>query len=162
MLDIIAGNDFPKYNPELDWSGQLFKQYPEVYSLKQQTGIYAFTLCGKIVYIGSSRNLFGRLQTHIAHIQGKTNQNSTSIEKKKYYYLSKYLPYVQFKILYFYDEPVSKNQLEEKEYSFINKYCPIFNIDGCQLWNDSAQAVDDFVHGVISMDDLKMTFNKTK
>ena len=125
----IDGNDFYKYDHELDWSGKLFEQYEEIAPIRNQGGIYAFTICGEIVYIGSSRNLFDRLQTHIGHMHGKTNQSSSSMENKKYYYLKKYLPYVQFHILRFLDKPVLQYQLEECEYDFINKHSPIFNIN---------------------------------
>lgn len=160
MQDIytIDGKNFAKYNPELDWSGKLFEQYEEISPISRRAGVYAFTLCGEVVYVGSSINLFGRLQTHIAHMQGKTNRNSTSIDQKKYYYLNKYLPYVQFEILYFYDKFVSKSQLEEKEYELINQYCPIFNVnykDRLKRWNGSEQDIDNFVHEITSMDDLK-------
>lgn len=161
----IDGNDFYKYNHELDWSGKLFEQYEEIAPIRNQGGIYAFTICGEIVYIGSSRNLFNRLQTHIGHMHGKTNQSSSSMENKKYYYLKKYLPYVQFHILRFLDKPVFKYQLEECEYDFINKYRPIFNINyknGQRRWNDSEQDLDNFVNGIISMDDLKTKSNTTK
>jgi hypothetical protein len=161
----IDGNDFYKYDHELDWSGKLFEQYDEVAPIRNQGGIYAFTICGEIVYIGSSRNLFNRFQTHIGHMHGKTNQSSSSMENKKYYYLKKYLPYVQFHILRFLDKPVFKYQLEECEYDFINKHSPIFNINyknGQRRWNDSEQDLDNFVNGIVSMDDLKMKSNTTK
>jgi hypothetical protein len=98
-------------------------------------------------------------------MHGKTNQSSSSMENKKYYYLKKYLPYVQFHILRFLDKPVFKYQLEECEYDFINKYRPIFNInykDGRRRWNDSEQDINDFVNGIISMDNLKMKSSTTK
>lgn len=158
MPYVISGIDFLKYNPELDWSGKLFEQYTEVHTLKQQAGVYAFTLCGEIVYIGSSNNLFGRFQTHIAHMQGKTNRSSASLEKKKYFYLNKYLPYVKFEIICFYDKSISRSQLEENEYDFITRHCPIFNVNyknGQRRWNGSEQDIDDFVNGIISMDKLK-------
>ena len=84
----IDGNDFSKYDHELDWSGRLFEQYEEIAPIKNHSGIYAFTICEEIVYIGSSTNLFNRLQTHIGHMHGKTNQYSSSMESKKYYYES--------------------------------------------------------------------------
>lgn len=161
----IDGRDLAKYNPELDWSGKLFEQYEELIPIRKQSGIYAFTLCGEIVYIGYSINLLGRLQSHIAHMQGKTNQSSTSMENKKYYYLNKYLSHVQFEVLYFYNRSVSKAQLEEHEYEFIHQYSPIFNInykDKLVRWNDSEQNIDDFVNGIISMEDLKIKSNTTK
>ena len=161
----IDGNDFSKYDHELDWSGRLFEQYEEIAPIKNQGGIYAFTICEEIVYIGSSINLFNRLQTHIGHMHGKTNQYSSSMESKKYYYLNKYLSYVQFHVLHFLDKPVFKYQLEECEYDFIHKYCPIFNInykDSQRRWNGSEQDIDDFVNGIILMDDLKTKFNPTK
>lgn len=157
-LYTINGKDFAKYNPELDWSGKLFEQYSEVAQIRKRAGVYAFTLCGEIVYIGSSINLFGRLQTHIAHLHGKTNQRSTSWQWRKYHYLNKYLSEVQFRVIEFIDQPVAKNELESSEYKYINQYCPIFNINyknQLKRWSGSEQDIDSFINGIISMDELK-------
>lgn len=164
-LYTISGVDFAKYNPELDWSGKLFGQYKEISPIRNHTGIYAFTLCDEIVYIGSSTNLFGRFQTHIAHLQGKLNKNSVSVEKRKYYYLNKYLPQVQFKVLEFYNNSISKDELESNEYKLIHSYNPIFNINfknEIKKWDWSEQNIDDFVNEIISMDKLKMKSNTAK
>lgn len=155
----IDGIDFAKYNPELDWSGRIFDEYQDAMSLRYRAGVYAFTLCDEVVYVGSSMNLFGRLQTHIAHIYSKSNKDSSSVKYKKYYYLNKYLPHVKFYVLCFFDSDVTKSQLEEKEYSFINQYCPIFNVnykDSIHRWNGSEQDIDSFVNGTIHMNDLKI------
>ena len=158
----INGIDFAKYNPEIDWSGKYFDSYSEVANIKNRAGVYAFTLCNEIVYVGSSTNLFGRLQTHIAHINSKTNRTSKSVERKKYYYLKKYISHVKFKVLDVYPDNISKEQLETYEYEYICKYNPIFNIklkDSIQIWCGTEQNIEDFVKGLLTIDDLtKMKF----
>ena len=158
----INGTEFAKYNPELDWNGKLFEQYNEIAPLRKCPGVYTFTLCGEIVYIGSSTNLFGRLQTHIANMQGKTNYHNPSMKWRKYHYLNKHISNVQFKVLEFCDKTITKDQLENIEYMYINQHRPIFNInykDTLCKWNGSEQDIDDFVNGIISMDDLKTPQN---
>ena len=154
----IDGLDFDKYNPELDWSGKLFEQYEEIAPLRKQPGIYAFTLCREVVYIGSSINLFGRLQTHIAHMQGNANCTHSSLTWRKYFYLKKYISQVQFQVLEFCNTNISKSELEDIEYSYVNKHNPIFNINrgkSLHQWDGSEQDIDDFVNGNLSMDNLK-------
>ena len=154
----INGIDFNKYNPDIDWSGQYFNQYPEVIKLKNRVGVYTFTLCDEPVYIGSSTNLFSRFQTHIMHMQGKSNAQSSKLTWKKYYYLNKHINQVQFQVLNMYDSTISKTELEEYEYLYINQYNPIFNINykyALKQWNGTEQDIDDFVNGIISMDILK-------
>ena len=158
---IINGLDFAKYNLELDWSGKLFEQYEEIDALRRQPGIYAFTLCGEIVYIGSSTNLFGRLQTHIGNLQGKTNYRRSSLKWRKYHYLNKHISMVQFQVIEFCDHNITKDELEALEYAYINQYCPIFNInykDKLKRWNGFEYDIDNFVNGIISIDDLKNKF----
>lgn len=158
----INGTEFAKYNPELDWSGKFFEKYNEIAPLRKCPGVYTFTLCGEIVYIGSSTNLFGRLQTHIANMQGKTNYRNPSMKWRKYHYLNKYISNVQFKVLEFCDKTITKDQLENIEYRYINQHRPVFNInykDTLYRWNGSEQDIDDFVNGIISMDDLKTQQN---
>ncbi len=158
MTYTINGMEFAKYNPELDWTGKIFKQCDEVALLKNRAGVYAFTLCGEIVYIGSSINLFGRFQTHIGSLQGKTNYRNSSLKWRKYHYLNKHISEVQFQVLEFCDRGVNKESLEILEYKYINQYCPIFNInykDKLKRWNGSEYDIDNFVDGTISMDDLK-------
>jgi excinuclease UvrABC nuclease subunit len=154
----IDGVDFAKYNPEIDWTGKHFNQYPEVVNLKNRVGVYVFTLCGEPVYIGSSTNIFGRLQTHIAHMKSKTNQQSSKLKWKKYYYLNKYVSHVQFQVLDIYSNNITKEELEEHEYKYIYEYHPIFNVNyknTLYRWNGTEQDVDDFVNGIISMNILK-------
>jgi hypothetical protein len=161
----IDGADFAKYNPELDWSGKIFEQYNEIAPLRRCPGIYAFTLCGEIVYIGSSTNLFGRLQTHIANMQGKTNYRNQSMKWKKYHYLNKHISNVQFKVIEVCDKTITKDQLENIEYKYINQHCPIFNInykDSLHRWSGSEEDIDNFVNGTISMDELTTKSNTTK
>lgn len=155
---VISGKDFAKYNPELDWSGRLFNQYKEIIPLRNCAGVYAFTMCGEIVYIGSSTNLFGRLQTHIANIQGKTNARSTNLKWKKYHYINKHISHVQFHIIETFDVNITKEQLESIEYQYIKQYRPIFNInykDELMMWGGSEQDIDNFVNGIVSMSGLK-------
>ena len=157
----IDGIDFAKYNPELDWSGKLFEQYEEIAPLHKQPGIYDFTLCGEVVYIGSSINLFGRLQTHIAHMQGNANRTHSSLKWRKYFYFKKYISQAQFQVLEFCNQSVTKDELESLEYTYINQYCPIFNInykDKLKRWNGSEHDIDNFINGMISIDDLKNKF----
>jgi hypothetical protein len=160
----IHGLDFAKYNPTLDWSGKLFEQYEEIAPIRKRAGVYAFTLCGEIVYIGSSTNLFGRLQTHIGNLQGKTNYRRSSLKWRKYHYLNKHISKVQFHVLEFCEYGTTKEDLEILEYKYINQHCPIFNVnykDKLKRWNGSEYDIDNFVNGAISMDDLKQS-NTTK
>ena len=163
---MIDGVDFAKYHPAIDWSGASFNEYPEVADLKNRTGIYAFTLCGEAVYIGSSINLFSRLQAHIMHMQGTANRTHSKLVWRKYYYLKKYLDEVQFHVLAVYDNPISKDLLEQYEYEYIEKYLPIFNVnykDSLKRWNGTEQDIADFVNGLISIDVLKaQLINTTK
>lgn len=154
----INGFTFDKYNPELDWSGKLFEQYEEISLLRKQAGIYAFTLCNEIVYIGSSINLFRRLQTHIANLQGKTNYQNPSLKWRKYHYLNKHISKVQFQVIGFCNQDITKEDLELLEYEHINRHCPIFNVnykDKLKRWKGSEQDIDNFVAGLILMEDLK-------
>lgn len=156
-IHIIDGVDFAKYNPEIDWSGIYFNRYPEVANLKNHAGVYAFTLCGEPVYIGSSTNLFGRLQTHIAHIQSKMNNQNSKLKWKKYYYLNKHISQVQFQVLNIYRD-ITKEELEKYEYKYIHKYRPIFNInhkDALYQWDGTEQDIDNFINGIITIEDLK-------
>lgn len=79
----INGNDFSKYDHELDWSGKLFEQYEEIAPIKNQGGIYAFTICEEIVYIGSSINLFNRLGTWSRYVLFYGTQICSSSTKTK-------------------------------------------------------------------------------
>lgn len=166
MQDVytIDGTDFVKYIPELDWTGKRFEQYQEVIDLKHRAGIYAFTLCGEIVYVGSSINLFGRLQTHIMHMQGRSNYRNPSMKWRKYHYLNKHVAHVQFQVLEIFDD-ITKESLENIEYDYIEQLCPIFNVnykDTLKRWAGSEEDIDTFVNGEVSMDILKRNLNTSK
>ena len=154
----IRGDDFIQYNSEDDWVGNYFYGFPNASVLKNFSGIYAFTLCGEVVYVGSSVNLFNRFRTHIISIQHGDNCKSPSIADRKYYYLNKYIENVEFKVLATYDKHMSKQDLEQREHQYINIYQPIFNVnymDKVKRWCGSDRDIDEFVNGNTTIADLQ-------
>ena len=154
----MDGLSFEKYNLWPDWSSKNCDKYEEVAPIKKKAGVYAFTLCDEIVYVGSSINLFSRLQSHIAHIFSLGDKSKSRLELRKYHYLKKYISQVKFVVLKFCDNSISKRELEQIEYSYIEKHNPIFNVrrgDTFREWDGNEQNVDDFVNGNTFMDDLR-------
>lgn len=154
----ICGNEFIKYNSEDDWSGKYFSDFSNASVLKSFAGVYAFTLCGEVVYVGSSTNLFNRFRTHIISIQHGDNCKSHKIADRKYCYLNKYIEKVEFQVLATYDKHIPKNELEKYEREYMSIYIPIFNvnyIDNVKRWTGSDEDLDEFVNGNIAMSDLQ-------
>lgn len=154
----MDGVNFDKYNLWFDWSGKHCDKYEEATPIKNKTGIYAFTLCGEIVYVGSSTNLFGRLQSHITHMFSFGDKSKSRLEQRKYHYLKKYISQVKFVVLEFCDRNTQKEELEQIEYSYIDKYNPIFNVrrgDIFREWDGNEHDIDNFVNGNTSIDNLK-------
>lgn len=161
----IYGDDLIQYDSENDWAGNYFFTFPNA-SVLNYAGIYAFTLCGEIVYVGSSIKPLNRLRTHIISIQHGDNCHSLSVAERKYYYLNKHISNVEFHIMKAYDKHIAKHQLESYEYEYMNHYCPIFNVNyGGNIikWCGTDQDIDDFVDGKVSINTLKdKLINSTK
>ena len=161
----MNGLDFAKYNLWLDWRGKHFSQSEEILPIQKKAGIYAFTLLGEVVYVGSSINMFGRLQSHIAHMFSLSDKSKSRLEQRKYHYLKKHISQVKFVVLEFCDRNVHKEELEQIEYSYINEYNPIFNVhrgDVFREWDGNEKNIDDFVDGDIDIDDLKLMIRLCK
>lgn len=120
-----------------------------------ETGIYGFFLCNECVYVGQSKNVFARLNNHLdcfamSDILG--NQKTY----KKYKLLKPYIKELEWKVLEVINDEFDLNQAENK---WINYYNPIFNLEtpnGRKHFYGTQTDIDDFVYGLLSMDDLKM------
>ena len=157
----INGNDLIKYNADIDWYGKYFDSFPNSSQLKISAGIYAFVLCNEIVYIGSSINLFNRLRTHVMNIQCGHKCNTQRIGERKYYYFNKYITDMQYMLLQVYDKNISKLELEAHEYKHIQMHNPIFNVQyrgQRRIWNGTDQDIDNFVNGIVTIDELKRRY----
>ena len=162
----ISGEGLIQYNSEKDWIGSYFDSFPNATILRNCAGIYVFTLCGEIVYIGSSINLLNRLRTHTISIQHGDNCHSLSVADRKYYYFNQHISNVEFHVVETYNKNISKQELELYEYEYINRYLPIFNVNyvgSVKRWLGTDQDIDNFINATLSMDDLKAKLrNDTK
>lgn len=163
----ICGSDFMAYNPEGDWVGKYFDDVPNILILKECAGVYVFTLCDEVVYVGSSINLFNRFRTHVMNIQHGDNCLHSTPAERKYYYFNNHIKDIQFKVIATYDKCISKEELESYENQYIDLYSPIFNINCGQKinqWCGTEEDIEDFVLGLLTVDDLmrKMKSNTTK
>lgn len=116
-----------------------------------KSGIYGFYLCNECIYIGQAHNLFYRLCDHLQKIATAKNLKDYPTNKK-YKYMLKYFNNISWKII-----EITHN-LDEREDYWITYYNPIFNIinpDGEYEFAGTDKDIDNFILGLITMDELK-------
>ena len=101
-------------------------------SLKNQWGIYALVLNGRIIYIGKSINLYRRLNEHRLSILKALKKPLKGYSNRKYNYIasavSQHGATITYMVLKHLDNP-DKKQLDKWETFFIQQYHPQFNIE---------------------------------
>ena len=101
-------------------------------SLKNQWGIYALVLNGRIIYIGKSINLYRRLNEHRLSILKALKKPLKGYSNRKYNYIAASVAghgaTITYMILKHLDNP-DKKQLDKWETFFIQQYHPQFNIE---------------------------------
>ena len=101
-------------------------------SLRNQWGIYALVLNGRIIYIGKSINLYRRLNEHRLSILKALKKPLKGYSNRKYNYIAASVvghgATITYMILKHLDNP-DKKQLDKWETFFIQEYNPQFNIE---------------------------------
>ena len=101
-------------------------------SLRNQWGIYALVLNGRIIYIGKSINLYRRLNEHRLSILKALKKPLKGYSNRKYNYIAASVvghgATITYMILKHLDNP-DKKQLDKWETFFIQEYHPQFNIE---------------------------------
>ena len=101
-------------------------------SLKNQWGIYALVLNGRIIYIGKSINLYRRLNEHRLAILKALKKPLKGYSNRKYNYIAAsaigHGATITYMILKHLDNP-DKKQLDKWETFFIQQHHPQFNIE---------------------------------
>ena len=100
-------------------------------SLRNQWGIYALVLNGRIIYIGKSINLYRRLNEHRLAILKALKKPLKGYSNRKYNYIASAIGHgatITYMILKHLDNP-DKKQLDKWETFFIQEYHPQFNIE---------------------------------
>ena len=101
-------------------------------SLKNQWGIYALVLNGRIVYIGKSINLYRRLNEHRLSILKALKKPLKGHHNRKYNYIASAVSHhgatITYMVLKHLDN-ADKKQLDKWETFFIQQYHPQFNIE---------------------------------
>ena len=101
-------------------------------SLKNQWGIYALVLNGRIIYIGKSINLYRRLNEHRLAILKALKKPLKGYPNRKYNYIASAIGQhgatITYMVLKHLDNP-DKKQLDKWETFFIQQYHPQFNIE---------------------------------
>ena len=119
-------------------------------SLRNQWGIYALVLNGRIVYIGKSINLYRRLNEHRLSILKALKKPLKGYPNRKYNYIASAIQHgatITYMILKHLDNP-DKKQLDKWETFFIQEYHPQFNIEkngedgGCSYANVRKNYID--------------------
>ena len=101
-------------------------------SLRNQWGIYALVLNGRIIYIGKSINLYRRLNEHRLSILKALKKPLKGYPNRKYNYIASVVKQHNATITYIILKQLSstdKKQLDKWETFFIQKYHPQFNIE---------------------------------
>lgn len=101
-------------------------------SLRNQWGIYALVLSGRIIYIGKSINLYRRLNEHRLAILKALKKPLKGYPNRKYNYIASAVKQHNATITYIILKQLSsadKKQLDQWETFFIQKYHPQFNIE---------------------------------
>lgn len=101
-------------------------------SLRNQWGIYALVLNGRIIYIGKSINLYRRLNEHRLAILKALKKPLKGYSNRKYNYIAAsaivHGATITYMVLKHLDNP-DKKQLDKWETFFIQEYHPQFNIE---------------------------------
>ena len=100
-------------------------------SLKNQWGIYALVLNGRIIYIGKSINLYRRLNEHRLSILKAIKKPLKGYSNRKYNYIASAIQHgatITYMVLKHLDN-ADKKQLDKWETFFIQEYHPQFNIE---------------------------------
>lgn len=120
-------------------------------SLRNQWGIYALVLNGRIIYIGKSINLYRRLNEHRLAILKALKKPLKGYPNRKYNYIASAVKQHKATITYVVLKQLSsadKKQLDQWETFFIQKYHPQFNIEkngedgGCSYSNVRKNYID--------------------
>ena len=101
-------------------------------TLRNQWGIYALVLNGRIIYIGKSINLYRRLNEHRLAILKALKKPLKGYPNRKYNYIASAVKQHNATITYIILKQLSsadKKQLDQWETFFIQKYHPQFNIE---------------------------------
>lgn len=101
-------------------------------TLRNQWGIYALVLNGRIIYIGKSINLYRRLNEHRLAILKALKKPLKGYPNRKYNYIASAVKQHNATITYIIIKQLSsvdKKQLDKWETFFIQKYHPQFNIE---------------------------------
>lgn len=102
-------------------------------SLRNQWGIYALVLNGRIIYIGKSTNLYRRLNEHRLAILKAIKKPLKGYPNRKYNYIATSVishgATITYIILRHLDNHPDKKQLDKWETYFIQLYHPQFNIE---------------------------------
>ena len=100
-------------------------------SLRNQWGIYALVLNGRIIYIGKSINLYRRLNEHRLSILKALKKPLKGYPNRKYNYIASAIQHgatITYMVLKHLDN-ADKKQLDKWETFFIQEYHPQFNIE---------------------------------
>ena len=100
-------------------------------SLRNQWGIYALVLNGRIIYIGKSINLYRRLNEHRLSILKAIKKPLKGYSNRKYNYIASAIQHgatITYMILKHLDN-LDKKQLDKWETFFIQQHHPQFNIE---------------------------------
>jgi group I intron endonuclease len=114
----------------------------------RRSGIYVFKLCGEVVYVGQSRELYSRFASHAEEF-GKVHP-----KELKYRLLKPYIEQVAWEVVEYCD----REALNERENYWIEFYNPLFNVktpSGKQHFDGSEKELRAFVKGQLTIDDLK-------
>ena len=120
-------------------------------TLRNQWGIYALVLNGRIIYIGKSINLYRRLNEHRLAILKALKKPLKGYPNRKYNYIAASVVNHNATITYVILKQLSstdKKQLDQWETFFIQKYHPQFNIEkngedgGCSYSNVRKNYID--------------------
>ena len=90
-------------------------------------GIYAIYEDNNIIYIGSSRNIYLRLKSHISYIRMKQNNGCLTYNRPLYKYLRNTNKNIYVKVLKNIPVNISTHSLRLIEKYYIIKYKPICN-----------------------------------
>jgi hypothetical protein len=134
----------------------IYSKYKNLVAELTRPGVYAIMLCGEVVYVGQSGNLFGRLINHcdnIFHADIKLND--------KYAMLKPFSKYLSWCVLEYVND-ATRSDVENK---YISKYKPIFNIitdDGYKYFWGTKKDIEDFCYGLITIEELQEMIHYVK
>ncbi len=120
----------------------------------KRPGIYGFFLCGECIYVGQAKDLNRRLRRHLNRFIDSEviKQRPTN---NKYKILKPYIKYLSWSIIEYVDDFSNLTKTENK---WIVYYNPIFNIrmpKGKRMFFGTSEDIEDFIYGLITMDELR-------